>query len=44
MDELIGKHVANEAQLLGNFPRTHADKLADLMRELLESLDDASLR
>lgn len=44
VDELIGKHVANEARLLANFPRQRADRLADLMRELLESLDDTSIR
>jgi DNA-binding MarR family transcriptional regulator len=43
VDDLIGKHLANEARLLRNVPRAHADKLAELMRELLETLGDASL-
>ena len=43
VDDLIGKHLANEVRLLQGLPRARADKLADLMRELLESLGDTSL-
>jgi DNA-binding MarR family transcriptional regulator len=43
VDDLIGKHLANEARLLQELPRARADKLAELMRELLETLGDTSL-
>jgi DNA-binding MarR family transcriptional regulator len=43
VDDLIGKHLANEARLLQSLPRARADKLADLMRELLEALGDTTI-
>ncbi len=43
VDDLIAKHLANEARLLQGLPRAHANQLADLTRELLQTLGDTSL-
>jgi DNA-binding MarR family transcriptional regulator len=42
VDTLIADHIANEARLLENLPRRRADALAELLRELLQSLEAAN--
>jgi DNA-binding MarR family transcriptional regulator len=41
VDTLIADHIANEARLLQGLPRRRADTLADLLRQLLQSLEEA---
>jgi DNA-binding MarR family transcriptional regulator len=43
VDELVGLHVANEDRLLAALSPADRDRLAGLLRTLLESLDDTTL-
>ncbi|GAA4636965.1 MarR family transcriptional regulator [Actinoallomurus vinaceus] len=43
VDEVVGLHVANEVRLLGALAPDDRDRLADLLRGLLESLGDTSI-
>ncbi|GAB3964348.1 MarR family transcriptional regulator [Actinoallomurus acanthiterrae] len=43
VDEALGLHVANEVRLLGALAPDDRDRLADLLRGLLESLGDTSI-
>jgi DNA-binding MarR family transcriptional regulator len=43
VDDLVGEHVANEARLLDTLAPQDRDRLAGLLRDLLESLGDGSL-
>ncbi|WP_131736846.1 MarR family winged helix-turn-helix transcriptional regulator [Actinomadura roseirufa] len=44
VDEVVGLHVANEDRLLAALEPADRDRLAGLLRTLLESLGDTSLR
>ncbi|WP_067464654.1 MarR family winged helix-turn-helix transcriptional regulator [Actinomadura macra] len=44
VDEVVGLHTANEARLLDSLDPDDRDLLAGLLRTLLESLGDSSLR
>ncbi|WP_433175043.1 MarR family winged helix-turn-helix transcriptional regulator [Actinoallomurus sp. CA-150999] len=43
VDEVVGLHVANEVRLLGALAPDDRDRLAGLLRALLESLGDTSI-
>jgi DNA-binding MarR family transcriptional regulator len=43
VEELVGPHTENEARLLAALPSPDRDRLAALLRTLLESLGDTSL-
>jgi DNA-binding MarR family transcriptional regulator len=43
VDEMVGPHVANEARLLAALTSEERDRLAGLLRGLLESLGDTSI-
>lgn len=43
VDEVVGLHVANEVRLLGALAPDDRDRLAGLLRGLLESLGDTSI-
>jgi DNA-binding MarR family transcriptional regulator len=43
VDEMVGPHVANEARLLAGLTSAERDRLAGLLRGLLESLGDTSI-
>ena len=43
IEELVGPHVENEARLLAGLDAKDRDRLAGLLRDLLESLGDTSI-
>ncbi|GAA0361001.1 MarR family transcriptional regulator [Actinoallomurus spadix] len=44
VDEIVGLHVANEARLLSSLSPERRTELAGLLRDLLDSLGDTSIR